>query len=56
MVSNVVGSSITIEYGHLDVHEDNVRSWMFRGGRLYQIVQGFLTVPYGVYREAKFLD
>ena len=56
MMTDEMGCSITIEDGHLAVHEDDIRFWMSRARIFQQIVKSFFAIPHRVHRKSKLSD
>ena len=56
MMTDEMGSSITVEDGHLAVHEDDIRFWVSRAKIFQQIVKSFLAIPHRIHRKSEFFD
>ena len=55
VVADGVGGFVAVHDGHLDVHEDDVRTGLVGGGGL-EVVEGFFAVPYCTYGETELFD
>ena len=56
MMTDEMGCSITVEDGHLAVHEDDIRFGVSRARIFQQIVKSFLAIPHRVYGKSKLSD